>query len=99
MAIEITEDDIRIRLRDDNVAAHYLDVCEHLHDYEAEQLKEKILKDQSVTKRLKNINLDGHIKFLEHYLKALPVMYDKAKLETILYDWKELQKILVVDKK
>ncbi len=47
-----------------------------------------------IVDKLKELDFDGHIEFLEHYLKALPVMYDKGKLETILYDWKELQKLM-----
>ena len=56
--------------------------------------KAEILKNQEILEHLKELNFKGHIDFLEHYLKAMPIMYDKAKLEVILWDWKELQKIL-----
>jgi len=44
---DLTKNDIIIKIRENNVAAHYLDVCEHLHDYEAEQLRDQILKNQA----------------------------------------------------
>ena len=47
-----------------------------------------------IVERLKKLNLEGHIIFLKHYIKSLPIAYDLAAIENILYDLKEIQKIL-----
>ena len=74
---------------------NYQEIAEFLKGRESIMTYEKEADEaKQIVKRLKKLNLKGHIDFLEHYLKAMPIMYDKAKLEVILWDWKELQKIL-----
>ncbi len=74
---------------------NYQEIAEFLKGRESIMTYEKEADEaKQIVAQLKELNLKGHIEFLTSFLVDFSVNYDKGNLEVILYDFKQLQKIL-----